>query len=100
MNDDRLYVNFVRNTSDANPEEYFKVSGGDTWFVVEGQMGFSAEGLDLITAAPGDIVYIPEGRFHRPWHLGAGFSSGVNINGYPRGTHNKPEPQPPVPPIK
>ena len=98
VNDDRLYVNAVRNTSAANSEEYFQVSGGEAWFVMEGQMGFSAEGLDFITADPGDIVYIPEGRFHRPWHLGAGFSSGININGYPRGSHHRPETQPLVPP--
>ena len=40
----------------------------------------------------------PAGRFHRVSHHSAGFSTGIVINGYPRGSHHWPETQPLVPP--
>ena len=80
-------------------EPYFKVSDGDAWFVMEGQMGVSVEGLGALVANPGDIVYVPAGRFEQPSHLGGGFSTGIVINGYPRGSRHFPETQPPVPPL-
>lgn len=100
VNDDRLFMNVIRGaTSPVTDDYYFKMSGGDAWFVMEGQMGFSVEGLDAIVADPGDIVYIPEGRYHQASHLGAAFSTGIVINGYPRGSRHWALPQPAVPPI-
>ena len=100
VNDDRLFMTAIRGANAAvTPDAYFKVSGGDAWFVMEGQMGFAVEGLDPMVANPGDIVYIPEGRFHQPWHYGAAFSTGILINGYRFGSRHWPEPQLPVPPI-
>jgi mannose-6-phosphate isomerase-like protein (cupin superfamily) len=101
VNDDRLFMNVIRGAlSPVTDDHYFKVSGGDAWFVMEGQMGFSVEGLNSIVANPGDIVYIPEGRFHQASHQGASFSTGININGYRFGSgRHWQETQPPVPPI-
>jgi mannose-6-phosphate isomerase-like protein (cupin superfamily) len=100
VNDDRLFMSAVRGASSpVTAEYYFKASGGDAWFVMEGQMGFSVEGLDSIVANPGDIVYVPEGRYHQASHQGAAFSTGVVINGYRAGSRHWPEAQPPVPPI-
>jgi mannose-6-phosphate isomerase-like protein (cupin superfamily) len=95
VNDDQLFVSAVRATAPANPDtDYFQVSGGEAWFVMEGQFGFWSEGTDFFVADAGDIVYVPAGRFHRASPQGAGFSTGVVINGYPRGSHHWQEVQP------
>jgi mannose-6-phosphate isomerase-like protein (cupin superfamily) len=100
INDDRLFVSAIRGVPPSTPDtDYFQVSGGEAWFVMEGQMGFWTEGSDFVAANPGDIVYVPGGRWHHVSPYGAGFSTGIVINGYPRGSHHWPVAQPSVPPI-
>ena len=99
VKDDRLFMSAVRGVPPAMPEtDYYQVSGGEAWFVMEGQMGFWSEGSDFVAADPGDVVYVPAGRFHRTSFYGAGYSTGVVINGYPYGSHHWRETQPQVPP--
>ncbi len=100
VKDDRLFVSAVRGVPPSTPDsDYFQVSGGEAWFVMEGQMGFWSEGADVVVGDPGDVIYVPAGRFHRASFYGAGYSTGVVINGYPFGSHHWPETQPKVPPI-
>lgn len=99
VNDDRLFVSAIRGAAPATPDtDYFQVTGGEAWFVMEGQMSFAAEGLNSFVADPGDVVYIPAGRWHRASPSGVNLATGIVINGYPRGSHHWPEAQPPVPP--
>jgi mannose-6-phosphate isomerase-like protein (cupin superfamily) len=101
VKDDRMFMSAVRGVPPPSADsDYFQVSGGEAWFVMEGQMGFWSEGSDFVAADPGDVVYIPAGRFHRASFYGAGFSTGVVINGYPLGSHHWAETQPPVPPVQ
>ena len=67
---------------------------------MEGQIASSIEGLNPFVADAGDIVYVPKGRSHQWSHAGAGFSTAVQISGFPVGSPNVlANPQPLVPPL-
>jgi mannose-6-phosphate isomerase-like protein (cupin superfamily) len=99
VEDPQLLVQAIRGVPPPTDPEHFHIHGGEFWFVMEGQISSSIEGLDPFVADAGDIVYVPKGRSHRWWHDGAGFSTAVQINGFPVGSPNVPvNPQPLVPP--
>ena len=90
----------MRGVPPAASTEHFHVHGGEFFFVMEGQIGSSIEGLAPFVADAGDIVYVPKGRLHEWWYEGAQFSTAIQINGYPIGSPNVPvNPQTPVPPL-
>jgi quercetin dioxygenase-like cupin family protein len=98
VEDEHLSVTAIRGTPPPTGTDHFHIHGGEFWFVMEGQIASSIEGLNPFVADAGDIVYVPKGRSHRWSHDGAGFSTAVQINGYPVGSPNNPvNPQPPVP---
>jgi quercetin dioxygenase-like cupin family protein len=98
VNAEQMLVNAIRGIPPPDGMEHFHIHGGEFWFVMEGQIGSSIEGLASFVADAGDVVYVPSGRWHQSSHHGGGFSTGIVINGYPRGSHHWPETQPPVPP--
>lgn len=99
VNDEQLIVQAFRGVPPPTDPEHFHTHGGEFWFVMEGQIGSSIEGLNFFVADAGDIVYVPRGRSHVWWHDGAGFSTAVQISGFPVGSPNVPvNPQPLVPP--
>ena len=52
------------------------------WFGVE------MEGMPFFTANVGDVVYAPQGRWHRASWAGTGMSTRIAINPRPYGMHN------------
>ena len=45
------------------------------------------------TLRPGDVVYVPKGRYHRASFGGQGMATRLAINGYPDGLHNYQTPE-------
>lgn len=100
VEDEQLIVRSVRGMPPPSDPAHFHLHGGEFWFVMEGQIASSIEGLNPFVANAGDIVYVPKGRSHQWSHAGAGFSTAVQISGFPVGSPNVPvTPQPLVPPL-
>jgi len=107
VSDDRMFVNRIRGQArncDPQPATnigHFHVDYAEFWFIMEGQISYNIEGLPFFVAEPGDIVYVPAGRWHSAANHCPGFDTRIAINGYPRGSHHWPvAAQPPVPPIE
>jgi mannose-6-phosphate isomerase-like protein (cupin superfamily) len=100
VDDPQLLIQAIRGMPPPSDPAHFHLHGGEFWFVMEGQIASSIEGLNPFVADAGDIVYVPKGRSHQWWHEGAGFSTAVQISGFPVGSPNVPvNPQPPSPPL-
>ena len=100
VNDPQLIVQAIRGMPPPTDSAHFHLHGGEFWFVMEGQIVSSIQGLNPFVADAGDIVYVPKGRSHQWSHAGAGFSTAVQISGFPVGSPNVVvNPQPPVPPL-
>lgn len=69
VNDKENYVAIIRGmgvpTPPASNRGHFHVGTDEFWFVPEGKINYLIEGVGLITANAGDIVYVPPGRYHR-----------------------------------
>jgi mannose-6-phosphate isomerase-like protein (cupin superfamily) len=100
VEDPQLLVQAFRGVPPPTDPAHFHLHGGEFWFVMEGQIASSIEGLNSFVADAGDIVYVPRGRSHQWSHDGAAFSTAVQISGFPVGSPNVlVNPQPPVPPL-
>jgi mannose-6-phosphate isomerase-like protein (cupin superfamily) len=100
VEDPQLLVQAIRGVPSPTDPAHFHLHGGEFWFVMEGQIASSIEGLNSFVADAGDIVYVPRGRSHLWSHDGAGFSTAVQISGFPVGSPNVlVNPQPPAPPL-
>lgn len=100
VEDPQLLVQAIRGMPPPTDKPHFHLHGGEFWFVMEGQIASSIEGLNPFVADAGDIVYVPKGRSHQWSHAGAGFSTAIQISGFPVGSPNVPvTPQPPAPPL-
>jgi mannose-6-phosphate isomerase-like protein (cupin superfamily) len=94
--DDRSFVNIIRGKADGVPPStdigHFHTDYAEFWFVMEGQISYLIEGAEFFVADPGDVVYVPPGRFHRASYHGDQMSTRIAINGYPFGAHLWPTP--------
>ncbi len=100
VDDPQLLIQAIRGMPPPTDPAHFHLHGGEFWFVMEGQITSSIEGRNPFVAGAGDIVYVPKGRSHQWSHDGAGFSTAVQISGFPVGSPNVVvNPQPPVPPL-
>jgi len=90
--DDKTWVNIIRGPGQPAPPPtnfgHFHVDFSEFWFVLEGRIDYLIEGQQLFTAEPGDIVYAPQGRWHRASSGGTGMATRVAINPRPDGMHN------------
>jgi mannose-6-phosphate isomerase-like protein (cupin superfamily) len=98
VTDDRGFANVIRGRGAPPPPEtdkgHFHLDYAEFWFILEGQIDYLIEGLPaLISSQPGDIVYVPKGRYHRASAGGQGMSTRLAINGYPNGLHNNRAPE-------
>jgi len=92
VTDDRGFANLIRGRGTPPPPEtdkgHFHLDYAEFWFIMEGQVDYLIEGLPLISAHQGDVVYVPKGRYHRATPGGQGMATRLAINGYPNGLHN------------
>jgi len=98
VSDDRGFANIIRGRGAPPPPDsdigHFHLDYGEFWFILEGQIDYLIEGVPLLSAHQGDVVYVPKGRYHRATYGGVGMATRLAINGYPAGLHNWPAPDP------
>jgi mannose-6-phosphate isomerase-like protein (cupin superfamily) len=63
---------------------HFHDGTSEFWFIMEGDVEFQIEGVPLLRATQGDIVYAPAGRWHRSGHAGEQMDTRISI--HPIGT--------------
>ena len=97
VKDDMTFANLIRGQGQppAPPTNFghFHVGYSEFWFVLEGKIDFLIEGVPFFTADQGDIVYAPQGRWHRASFGGSEMATRVAINPRPDGMHNYQPPE-------
>ena len=92
VKDDKTFANMIRGQGQPPPPPtnfgHFHVGYSEFWFVLEGKIDFLIEGVPFFTADPGDVVYAPQGRWHRASFGGNGMATRLAINPRPDGMHN------------
>jgi mannose-6-phosphate isomerase-like protein (cupin superfamily) len=74
-NDDDTLSAIIRGMGVPTPPEtnrgHFHIGNDEFWFILEGKIDYLIEDVGLITADPGDVVFVPPSRWHRAsWHAG------------------------------
>jgi len=92
VKDDKTFANMIRGQGTPPPPAtnlgHFHVGYSEFWFVLEGKIDFLIEGVPFFTADQGDVVYAPQGRWHRASFGGKGRATRLAINPRPEGMHN------------
>jgi mannose-6-phosphate isomerase-like protein (cupin superfamily) len=92
VKDDKTFANIIRGHGAPPPPSsnlgHFHVGYSEFWLVMEGKIDYQIEGVPFFTAEPGDVVYAPQGRWHRASFGGDGMSTRLAINPRPEGMHN------------
>jgi mannose-6-phosphate isomerase-like protein (cupin superfamily) len=98
VKDDHTFANIIRGPGapPAPPTNlgHFHVGYSEFWLVLEGKIDYLIEGVPFFTAEPGDVVYAPQGRWHRASWGGTGPATRLAINPRPEGMHNFQAPEP------
>ena len=97
VKDDKTFANIIRGQGQPPPPPtnlgHFHVGYSEFWFVLEGKIDFLIEGVPFFTGQQGDIVYAPQGRWHRASFGGREMATRLAINPRPDGMHNYQPPQ-------
>lgn len=92
VKDDKTFANVIRGQGQAAPPPtnlgHFHVDYSEFWLILEGKIDYLIEGEKLFTAEPGDVVFAPQGRWHRASFGGTGMATRLAINPRPEGMHN------------
>ena len=92
VKDDKTWANIIRGPGAAPAPEsnrgHFHVDFSEFWLILEGKVDYLIEGQPLFTAEEGDVVYVPQGRWHRASSGGTGMATRLAINPRPEGLHN------------
>jgi mannose-6-phosphate isomerase-like protein (cupin superfamily) len=86
------FMNIIRGHGVPTPPDsnkgHFHIDYNEFWFIAEGHIDYLMEGMKVFTAEPGDIVYAPQGRWHRASFGGDTMDTRIAINPRPEGMHN------------
>jgi mannose-6-phosphate isomerase-like protein (cupin superfamily) len=86
------FMNIIRGRGFPTPPNtakgHFHIDYNEFWFIAEGTIDYKMEGMKVFTAEPGDVVYAPQGRFHRATWSGTTIDTRIAINPRPEGMHN------------
>ena len=92
VKDDKTWANIIRGPGQPPPPDtnrgHFHVDFAEFWLILEGNVDYLIEGQPLFTARQGDVVYVPQGRWHRASSGGTGMATRLAINPRPEGLHN------------
>jgi mannose-6-phosphate isomerase-like protein (cupin superfamily) len=92
VKDDNNFMNVIRGHGTPTPPDsnkgHFHVDYNEFWVVAEGSIDYKMEGMKVYTAQVGDVVYAPQGRWHRASWAGNGMSTRIAINPRFEGMHN------------
>jgi mannose-6-phosphate isomerase-like protein (cupin superfamily) len=90
--DEANAVNIIRGpgvpTPPASNKGHFHIGDDEFWFVAEGKIDYLIEGVGLITANAGDVVYAAPGRFHRASWADGQVDTRIAFNVSPNLFHN------------
>ncbi len=93
VEDDRGAANFIygyeKNLPPLNPSDrgHYHPECAEYWLIMRGQIRYPIEGVGVIVADEGDVVYVPKFTFHAPRWYGPGPSCRLAMNGYPNIAH-------------
>jgi mannose-6-phosphate isomerase-like protein (cupin superfamily) len=86
------FMNIIRGKGMPTPPDsnkgHFHIDYSEFWVIAEGTVDYKMEGMPVFTADVGDVVYAPQGRWHRASWAGTGMSTRIAINPRPYGMHN------------
>ncbi len=92
VKDTNNFMNVIRGKGMPTPPDsnkgHFHIDYNEFWVVAEGTIDYKMEGMTVFTANVGDIVYAPQGRWHRASWAGSSMSTRIAINPRPEGMHN------------
>lgn len=92
VRDTTNFMNVIRGKGTPTPPDsnkgHFHIDYNEFWVVAEGTIDYKMEGMKVFTADVGDVVYAPQGRWHRASWAGNGMSTRIAINPRPEGMHN------------
>jgi len=92
VKDDKTFANMIRGAGTPPPPAtnlgHFHIGYSEFWLILEGKIDYQIEGVPFFTAEPGDVVYAPQGRWHRASFGGTGMATRLAINPRPDGMHN------------
>jgi mannose-6-phosphate isomerase-like protein (cupin superfamily) len=84
MLDEANMVNIIRGhgvpTPPASNRGHFHLGDDEFWFILEGKVEYLIEDSGLYSADPGDVAFVPPGRFHRASWAGDGMSTRMSFN--------------------
>jgi len=91
VKDDHTWANIIRSqgvpTPPADNFGHFHENFAEFWLIMEGKEEFLIEGVPLIKAEFGDIVFAPEERWHRALAAGTGMGTRLAITPRPPSLH-------------
>ena len=91
VKDDHTWANIIRSqgipTPPADNFGHFHENFAEFWLIMEGKEEFLIQGVPLITAEFGDIVFAPEERWHRATAAGTGMGTRLAITPRPPSLH-------------
>ena len=91
VKDDHTWANIIRQqgipTPPADNFGHFHENFAEFWLIMEGKEDFLIEGVPLITAEFGDILFAPEERWHRATAAGTGHGTRLAITPRPPSLH-------------
>jgi mannose-6-phosphate isomerase-like protein (cupin superfamily) len=92
VSDTNNFMNVIRGHGTPTPPDsnkgHFHIDYNEFWVIAEGTIDYKMEGMTVYTADVGDVVYAPQGRWHRASWAGTGMSTRIAINPRPEGMHN------------
>ena len=91
VKDDHTWANIIRSQGVPTPPDtnfgHFHENFAEFWLIMEGKEEFLIEGVPLISADVGDIVFAPEERWHRALAAGTGMGTRLAITPRPPSLH-------------
>jgi mannose-6-phosphate isomerase-like protein (cupin superfamily) len=91
VKDDHTWANIIRQPGIPTPPAgnfgHFHENFAEFWLIMEGKEDFLIEGVPLITAEFGDIIFAPEERWHRATAAGTGSGTRLAITPRPPSLH-------------
>jgi mannose-6-phosphate isomerase-like protein (cupin superfamily) len=86
------FMNVIRGHGTPTPPDsnkgHFHIDYSEFWVIAEGTVDYKMEGMPVFTANVGDVVYAPQGRWHRASWSGDTIDTRIAINPRPYGMHN------------
>jgi len=93
VQDDRGTANFIYGYEkqlpplDEKARGHYHPEAAEYWLIMAGQIRYPIEGVGVVIANEGDVVYVPKHRFHAPRWYGPGPSCRLAMNAFPFISH-------------